>query len=94
MKKVDLTADYRWTPVELETMLHCYYSPTSIPQTPASSDALAGLIRAGMVEELKDPKYPDGFRATDKGRLFVTALCSVPEPTMAWVIPAQEEVHT
>ena len=86
-----------WTPVELETMLHCFYSPASPGTSQATREAITRLRAKNMIEARPASSTPgfeqDGWAATEKGVVFVQALLAMPEPVAAtrWEIPAKEQ---
>lgn len=77
----------RTTPVEIEALLHVYYSPVPHPnrQSAAMQCAYFRFIRAEMI-------VPDGkghFNCTDKGHAWVEMICHTPFPESqtVWVDP-------
>jgi hypothetical protein len=65
------------TPIELETLLKCYYSPEYIPSTRVSESELTTLINDGLVVECNNTYYT----TTDRGSLHVKQVCNLPYPT-------------
>lgn len=89
--------------VSLEVILHHFYRTEPFPRdTPAVHDAHSMLLNEGMIEEdirsrivnegssgaLVEPRT---YRVTERGRVFVNALISVPLPVQAWRIPIPDE---
>lgn len=80
------------TPVEIEVLLHCYYSPEPIPRlnVPAVSSAVQKLHNLKLIEITTDSTYT----ATSRGRAMVELIKAVPIPIQktVWVHPITEEV--
>lgn len=83
--------------IDLKVMLHHFYRPDPYPHdSPAANDAHLILLNDGLIEEPlaqrmiheHDHKYTNrSFTVTEKGRVFVNALMSVPLPIQAWRMP-------
>jgi len=43
----------------------------------------------GAIE--REEKYPSGWKITEKGKAWVAAICSTPEPKQQWVDPRTDE---
>ena len=81
------------SPCNLETLLHCHYSPSPHPraEAPAIKAGIVYLLKAGMIEA------KDGTcRTTPRGAAFINHLMTIPFPVETWVIPekASEELVT
>jgi hypothetical protein len=92
--KVVIDTLEKWTPLMLVMMLH--YAIRTDPYAahePAHAGSIAVreqravLERRGMLER----NLEGSFRATEKGRAFVDALCRTPEPISVtkWTVPAR-----
>ena len=70
------------TPIELETLLRCYYVPDFIPTTKATDSAIRLLVSNGLVI-----LYDESYVPTERGELHVKQLCSLPYPSKksVWV---------
>jgi hypothetical protein len=91
------------TPVCLEVILHHFYNPAPYPKdTPAVRIAHETLVKENLIEEdLRSRVVNEGssgtlveprtYRVTERGRVFVNALISVPLPVQAWRIPIPDE---
>lgn len=79
----------RTPPSTLEVMLHCYYSPTPVPNADTQSVrcALSVLRLEGMIET--DPDDVEVNRATERGQAWVEMICCTPYPERVtkWVDP-------
>jgi len=81
---------------QLEVMLHHFYRSSPFPHdTPAYRDAHIELLKEQLIETCDNPKA-DGVKhsnlvLTERGRIFVNALISVPLPVKAWCIPIPDE---
>lgn len=86
-----------WTPVELETMLHCFYSLISPGTSQATREAISRLRAKNMIEARSASSAPgfeqDSWAATEKGVVFVQALLATPEPVAVtrWEVPGKEQ---
>jgi predicted transcriptional regulator len=69
--------------MEMEILLHCYYSPSPPPRigVPAVYDAIKKMVKQGLVEDGGGPVYP----CTSRGKAHVRQLCNLKYPTEAWV---------
>ena len=83
-------------PVQLEVMLHYYYSPVDHPMVesnpPIWTTTRRWFLEAGLLEtypEIKGKPQLNApvYKITERGRAFVKALCDVPLPVQAWVTP-------
>jgi len=91
------------TPLEIEIMLHYRCTPTdyrggdfSAPvvreaidkfKSPVGTWTVSGMLEEVPREEVKEAIY----RITEKGRIYVGALCCVPIPVQTWVMPDRVE---
>jgi hypothetical protein len=81
-----------FTPVELETLLKCYYIGLEegiITRPPSISDAILTLCSHNLVELDKIKVY----KTTDRGAALVKLLCETPLPVeiKKWIDPRFEE---
>ena len=83
--------------VEIEVMLHHFCTPGPFPSNaPAYQEAHKRLIDDGLIEETLHSRVNfehatdliEGrdYRVTEKGRVYVGALKSVPVPVQAWTM--------
>ena len=77
------------TPLEINLMLHCYYSPAD-DETRYSSAGRSGMQHLesnGLIE------HNDGaWQATKRGQAYVEMLTRVPFPVAGWVNPDTKEL--
>jgi hypothetical protein len=86
------------TPLQISMMLHYYVAATDYRDgdfsAPAVRRALEDFKASDMLRYCTVPFRDAAYEVTDKGRAFVKALCSVPEPTIKYVVvfdqPQQE----
>jgi hypothetical protein len=74
------------TPLLIEILLHCHYSPEPHPRVHVSAiaEALAAFMREGMIE----PREVRGcYQTTERGAAWVEMLCATPFPVQAWIDP-------
>jgi hypothetical protein len=74
------------TPIRLQVILHCYDKLEPYPQrNPAITDAINFWLRMDMIiENDGDDLDDDVFMVTEKGRVYVEALCKTPFPEPSW----------
>lgn len=72
------------SPLVLEFLLHCYYSPSPHPRigTPIYIEAKEYLLSNEMVEPCDNH-----FVCTKKGKFFVEFILTVPFPDVTFIIP-------
>ena len=79
------------SPVNLEILLHCYYSPEPLPRydAPATKEGVLYLLRNDMIsiEGYVKEESKDIYRATAKGEFYIKHLMTVPFPISTWSIP-------
>jgi hypothetical protein len=76
--------------LNLEVLLHCYYSPNLLHNydAPAVKDAVAYLRSCDMIkvkEETTDGRYI--YDITEKGDFYIKYIFNVPFPDIKWEIP-------
>ena len=73
------------TPLELEVLLHIYYSPEINPlmESMAGSAALRRFAEENTI--FLDPEGT--YRLTEKGDTFVKMLLATPIPIQQWIDP-------
>lgn len=83
----------RTPPIYIEVILHCYYSPEPIPreEAPAVQDAIAGFLRAGMIEQVDPGRYGSKYRMTARGKAWVEMICATPYPEQVRRNPVTSE---
>jgi hypothetical protein len=79
------------TIIEIEVLLHYFYSPSDHPRidVPAVQDAVKMLCKAGMLEE---KQMMNGARyriIQEAAQPYINKITSIPLPklTQVWVIP-------
>lgn len=80
------------TPLQLTMMLHHYAIAEPYAKGDpdhANSRAVREQRQLLINDELIEPDEMSGsgFRATDRGRAYVEALCAMPLPVKKWVMP-------
>lgn len=81
------------TILELEVLLHHYYSPSAYPHiSEAARKATAHLVAEGMIRPDGEGVYT--ATPTTRGMCYVKALKNLPLPVMSWGIPYDEVVNT
>lgn len=95
-----LPAPKRVPPMLISMMLHFYsvigpYAPEECRTSPAYTKFVKRLLAQGLIERPSDAERKESpgwaYRATDKGRVWVEGICSVPLPVAvspAWAIPS------
>mgnify|MGYP003394036502 CR=1 FL=1 len=77
------------TPLQLEFLLHYFYSPE--PPTGDSYMSAAGQegLRSLLKENLlsQDREDPTKYHITERGEVYVKHLLEVPLPVQQWAIP-------
>jgi len=70
------------TPLELEVLIHCYVTPELHPRihAPAVKEAHEFFEEIGLIEQQKD-----FYSTTDRGKAYISMLCSLPLPEQKWV---------
>lgn len=81
------------TPFEIEIMLHYYYRPRYFRDgdfsAPASRSALESFCENGLLREA--PVNAGAlYEITERGRVYVEALKSVPLPIQVWIMPTAD----
>lgn len=91
--------------IQLQVMLHHFYDPTPYPKdTPTIRDAHVTLLLERMLERTPEDTCYEGtitgirdglplrsYRVTERGRVFVQGLMSLPLPVQAWTLPKPDE---
>ena len=82
------------SPLEIEILLHYYRCPTDYLDgsfyEPAAEDTIE---RFRDVHNLLEPTqsmdvyHGPHYQITERGRVFVEALCNMPLPIKTWVVP-------
>ena len=89
--------DNQWSAMDIEVVLHYYYSPEPHPRyRVALQQSVQRMVAAGVLDLKSDiGDYPsDGkaagdFKITDRGRKFMEMICDTPLPVKndEWVDP-------
>lgn len=81
----------KFSPAEIEVLLHCYYSPEIHPRidTPCVKSGLANLEMCGLIEPQVympgiDTTNLSTHRTTERGSAHIKQLCSLPLPKLVW----------
>lgn len=79
------------TPYEITMLLEIYCGPQepSAPPSTLRAETLAGFARNGLVESATD--CARGYRATERAKVYIDALCSTPWPVQKWIMPTSVE---
>ena len=74
------------TPLNIEVLMHSYTTPGPHPRShaPAVRDSLKELCAEGAIEPDGEAMTELCFRATEKGKAWIAAICAVPPPIQAW----------
>jgi hypothetical protein len=83
------------TPLELGILLDVFcgtpiaYAMEESPQHEAVCRFLAEDLIVPVMDESTEPRrsVPGRFSLTDRGHCYVTAILSIPLPSMKWVMP-------
>jgi hypothetical protein len=82
----------KFSPCDIEVLLHCYYSPEIHPKkdAPAVQISYSRLRLCGLIELQcfilgVDTTNLNEYRTTERGRAHVQQLCNLPLPSSAWV---------
>lgn len=74
------------TPLILELLLHCYHSPEPHPR--ADTRAIRDGIEFLSAHEMIEP-CGRGWKSTEKAKIWILHILSVPFPVKRWEFPAQ-----
>ena len=82
------------SPLEIEILLHYYYCPVDYQGGDISAPAVKNAIERFRDElnlleptQSMDVYHDPHYRITERGRVFVEALCNMPLPVKQWVMP-------
>lgn len=80
-----------FTVIELEVLLHYYYSPNDWHldrrESPASSKAIERLLRLDLLGRTAgSAPHNSEFVISERGKVLVKALLETPLPVRAWVM--------
>ena len=82
----------KFSPCDIEVLLHCYYSPELHPRddTPAVQISYTRLRMCGLIElqcfmDGVNTTNLNGYKTTERGRAHIEQLCTLPLPSSAWV---------
>jgi hypothetical protein len=91
------------TPLEIEILMH--YRCRAVDyrdgdhSAPAVKEAIEGFIAQGLlthhgfcIERFDDGSLRARYAVTDRAIAYLDALCNVPLPVSAWIVPAQERL--
>lgn len=87
----------KWTPLEMQILLHYYYSPEDYRQGDYSAPAVRQAINSfrdelGLIREKSERDGYGLYEITERGRVLVDAALETPLPVQVWVIPKADEV--
>lgn len=74
------------TPLHIEILMHYYVAQTAFPRhhAPAVQLAISDLLDEKAIQWNAESDDKTAYRATEKGRAWVAALCAVPPPFPCW----------
>lgn len=78
----------KFSPCNIEVLLHCYYSPEVHPRenAPAVQSSYELLELCGLIEPVyNEVTITNKYRTTERGRAHIQQLCTLPLPSSAWV---------
>ena len=82
----------KFSPCDLEVLLHCYYSPEAHPRedTPAVQSSYKLLECYSLIEpecftDGVDTTNLSKYKTTERGRAHIQQLCILPLPCSAWI---------
>jgi hypothetical protein len=82
----------KFSPCNIEVLLHCYYSPEVHPRedTPAVQTSYRFLECYGLIESQcymigTDTTNLSKYKTTERGRAHIQQLCNLPLPSSVWV---------
>lgn len=86
-----------WTPLEMQILLHYYYSPEDYKQGDYSAPSVREAINSfrdqhGLIREKLEKDSYGLYEITERGRALVHAALKTPLPVQVWVIPTDDEV--
>ena len=72
------------TPVAIELLLKCYYSPAPLEglEYPAQREVVENFIADGLIVPGKESNC---YTVTDRGNAHVYQLCNLPYPVAVWM---------
>ena len=79
------------SPLEIEVLLHCHCCPAPHPNidAPAVAETMEMFLDNGIIKRVLTPGTEAGiyYHTTDRGKVLVKLLCSVPFPVQKclWV---------
>ncbi len=75
------------SPLQIEIMLHHYYTPLAWPKE--NPPGFRWLLDAKLLEKDDDPGEGESpYTITERGRAYVQTLLCAPIPEAAWINPA------
>ena len=76
------------TPLQLEILLHCYYSPQpwrgDRSLTPYKQ-AIQYFLESEMIE-VSGKEYEEVYDITERGHAYIEAILGLPFPTKTWIV--------
>ena len=85
----------KWTPNDVEVMLHCHTSPEEHPRIDAQAvyNAIDDFLLRDMIQR-DTMAHAKIYTPTPKGRAWLKAILSTPEPTAvtSWKVMPEEGV--
>jgi hypothetical protein len=73
------------TPVELEFLLHCYYSPAPYTHYHSLLDPfIERMLNEGILVRQIDRIHGGTYRVTERGKVWVEHILNTPFPVQSW----------
>jgi hypothetical protein len=79
------------TPYEIIMLIEIYVGPQepTAPDSPLKRQTLERFQQHGLIEGASDCER--GYRATERTKVYIDALCETPWPVQKWVMPSVSE---
>lgn len=78
------------TPLGVEIMLHYYYSPVDYREGDITAPAVNSMLYDLCAEGMLMGNGTGPLRITDRGKVWVEAICSVPFPVLSYRVQRPE----
>jgi hypothetical protein len=74
----------KWSPSDIEILIHCYCVPTPHPRldAPAVQETIKMFLDQGIIEEWDERHV---YHTTPKGSAWMNAICNTPLPVSHWL---------
>jgi hypothetical protein len=81
------------TPLEIEILLHYYYSSKDYPNldAPLVKEIMDNFCKAGILIEWTN-RTPRFYKNDDALELYVKTICAIPLPTQKWTIDVAAKI--